>query len=236
MASGRLAYRAVSAFKDEIYQFHGQGLSGETFDSLGKAVPEKTLAFKYGLVGASYFMEVCPGETSPLQPDGIEARKPGVVSDNGAERYHIFNNDGAAANERIPADPAELMNGCETTEPYIVANFDMPGEGNIIGHHDIVADRAIMSNVGPDHDVAIFSNARQATMFRHSRMGCRVLAEDRPCPNLQTGVWCFAHANDLRATPQNRVRIQKAVFADLRVANNAGVRNKFCTRSKLCGG
>ena len=174
MASDRLADRAVAALKDEIDQFHGQRLSGETFGSLSKAIPEKTFSFKHGLIGAAYFMKVSLGEASPLKPDGIEARKPGVVSDNRAKRYHVFNNDGAPADESVPANPAELMNGCETTEPHIVANLDMPGEGHIIGHHDIVPDRPIMRDVGPDHDVAVFSNARQATVPWHSRMSCGV--------------------------------------------------------------
>lgn len=210
-----LADGAVGPFMDEVDKFHGQRFSGKVRSCSLQTILEQTFSLKDGLVGCAYFVEVLFAEAAPLEAHYVQSRQLGVISDYGTKRNYVFNDDCAAADKCVSADATELMDGRQPAEPNIVAYLYMASERDIVGHNHIVPDTAVMSDVGADHDIASVAHTCQAAVLGHTGMSGRILSENTTTPNFQAGVRRFSQAQDLRPAPQNGVRVEYAVFANL---------------------
>src|SRR5437899_3162122 len=60
------------------------------------------------------------------------------------------------------ADPAVLMDRCETSDIDVIPDGDVAAQGRIVGHGHIVADPAVMGDMDTGHEIAI-----AADMGRH---------------------------------------------------------------------
>ena len=90
-------------------------------------------------------------ETLALQPDDIQSAKIGAVADGHAERNEIGGNARHTADEGIGPDPHELMHGGQTADDRALADGDVAAQGRAVDQSDVVADLAIMGDMGGDH-------------------------------------------------------------------------------------
>ena len=58
----------------------------------------------------------------------------------------------------MAADPHKLMIGRQATKDSKIVDLDMTGQGRTVGHHNMVADNAVMGNVGVGHEQVVAAN------------------------------------------------------------------------------
>ena len=71
------------------------------------------------------------------------------------------------------ADPAMLLDGRQAAQDRVFADLDMAAERGVVDHDDVVADDAVMGNMGADH---------QEARFRSSSCRGRGRCRDGPWP------------------------------------------------------
>ena len=93
---------------------------------------------------------------------------------------------GHAADDRVAAYADELMHAGEAAENGPVVHRHVAAQGRIVGHDDMVAHDAVMSDVGRDHEQAVVADARQHAAVRRPRTHGHVLADDVVGADLET--------------------------------------------------
>ena len=124
-------------------------------------------------------MDGFAAETASLHPDNVQTGQMRMIADDGAERYDISNNDCAATDKCMPANPAKLVDRSQTTHPNLFTYNDVTPEGDIVRKHALVTNVAIVRDVRCDHQKAIRTHRGQTTMGRRTTMNCGMLSYDR---------------------------------------------------------
>ena len=87
-------------------------------------------------------------KAAPLEADDIETGERGAVAERHAVGDDIVLDPGEAADEGVRADPDELMRRRPAAEDRRVADLAMARQHHVVGEDDVVAELAIMRDMG----------------------------------------------------------------------------------------
>lgn len=88
------------------------------------------------------------GESAALESDEVQAANDRWVAVNDGERGDVLNDFGAAANEGVFTDPAELMGSGQAGNNDMVTDVAVASQGSVVGKDAVATDLAVMGNVG----------------------------------------------------------------------------------------
>ena len=183
-------------------------------------------------------------EAAAFQTDDIEAGKLCSVSGCGRKRDDVSRDARQAANEGVGANSGPLMDAGEAAYDCVITNRDMTGERHAVDDNDVVADVAIMRDMGPDHQVAIIFDPSQAATVSRSPMHRDMFADDAVGPDLNRRLFAAIAdvlrraANDgvgvnLRAWPDARLSLDDDVAMQDRVVGDIDLRANYAERADL---
>jgi hypothetical protein len=84
------------------------------------------------------------GKVPALESDQVHCRHLGGIAVSDKKGRNILDDFGAASDERVLADAAELMYGGQTADNSIIFHNHMPGEGAVVGEDAVVPDHTIV--------------------------------------------------------------------------------------------
>lgn len=126
----------------------GEGLGGEVaffFEEEG---------FVSCFEGADGFLR----ESAALEADEVEAAEGGGVSVGDHEGGDVLDDFGAAADDGVGTDAAELVDAGEAGDDDVVGDFDVAAEGGAVGEDTVVADDGVVGDVGVGEEVVVGSD------------------------------------------------------------------------------
>src|SRR5579871_5735937 len=95
-----------------------------------------------------------------------------------AERDDIAVDPRHAADEGVPTDAPALLHRRMAAQDHILAQVDVAAERDVVGHHHMVADVAVMAYVRADVELAVAADAGDAMSDDRAAMHGDVLADD----------------------------------------------------------
>src|SRR5690606_10128825 len=84
---------------------------------------------------------------------------------------------GEAADHRALADADELVNPGKPAEDGAVLDHDMAGKGGAVRHHDTVADRAVVADMGMGHEEVVVTDPGDTATARGAGAEGDILAD-----------------------------------------------------------
>lgn len=99
-------------------------------------------------VGGLEGFDVVLGKAATLETDQVEAAGVGGIAVDNHEGRHVLDNLGAAANNRMLADAAELVDRTHAGNDGMIFNDDVAGDANGVGKDDVAAELAVVGDVG----------------------------------------------------------------------------------------
>src|SRR5437899_10173691 len=117
-----------------------------------------------------------------------------------------------------------MMHGTERANHGPFFDDDMAAQSCSIGQDDVIADYAVMSNVGVGHDQGMAPNARQPSALGSAAIDGHELADNVVVTNLQTGGFGFV-TQVLRRHPDGRERKKSVASSDSGWALNCHMRD-----------
>ena len=104
------------------------------------------------------------GETAALESGGVEAVGVGVAGGNGfGKRKHVAGDGGAATNEGVGTDANKMVHRAKRAHRGPLFDDYVASQRCGVGQNDVVADRAVVGNVGVGHDQRMIADAGQAS-------------------------------------------------------------------------
>ena len=94
------------------------------------------------------------------RPDLVVAAHLRGIAVGDHEGRHILHDLRAAAGQRVPSDPAELMHRGEPADDRVIPHFDMAGERAVVGEDHVVADDAVVRDVAVGEEISAAADAR----------------------------------------------------------------------------
>ena len=125
-------------------------------------------------------------------------------------------------------DSAKLMHSGESANSRIVLDNDVPGQGCRVGHDDVIAENAIMSNMCVDHEEIVIPNQGPTAALGCSPVHCDIFSKYVVIANYQLGVFPLVF-EVLRRQPNRAIGIKLTVLADLRASVDHHVRSYLAT-------
>src|SRR5258708_6089053 len=102
------------------------------------------------------------GETAALEAGGVQSVGVGVAGSNGfGKGKHVAGDGSAAANEGVGTDANEMVHRTQRAYRGPFFHDDVSTQGCGIGQDDVVADHAVVGNVGVGHDEGVTADAGQ---------------------------------------------------------------------------
>src|SRR3954468_17152746 len=125
------------------------------------------------------FADAFFAEAAPLQPNRVQAVGSGVARGYGfGEGQHIFGHHGAAPNIGMRTDAHVLMHRTERAHAGPIFYGYVSGERGSVCHDHVVANHAIVRDVGIGHDQAMIANAGDSAAAWRSSMDGDELSDD----------------------------------------------------------
>jgi len=109
--------------------------------------------------GADFFR----GEPPAFQADLIDAADFGRIAVGDHEGGHVLNDLGAAADDGMTPNAAKLVDPAEAADNGVVLHHHMTGQGAIVGENDMMADQAIVGDVGVGQEIVMVADDGLAT-------------------------------------------------------------------------
>ena len=179
-------------------------------------MPEEFISLSHGVNGF-------PRKALALQSNNIQAYKIGMIADSSRKWNDVRGDTGAPADESEIANAAMLLDRADAAEEHPVANLHMPAKGRVISKDDVVADPAIMGDMGADHEEAIIADARDAAALNRTDIHRDVLRDDIVPANFERCVFALI-AEMLWRPADRRERLNTCLSANGRSARNDHVR------------
>ena len=172
-------------------------------------------------------------EAGTLQADAIEAVRVGLaLGGSQREGQNILGDGGATAYVGMLPDTAELVHRAERTDTGIVLHRDVAGQGGAIGQDAMVADGAVVTDVGVGHDQAVAANAGSATASLRSAGDGDVFADGVVIADLERGGFATVF-QILRGDSQAGEGIDTIPGPQARLAVQYDVRNQLAVLAHL---
>ena len=93
------------------------------------------------------------GNIISIETDLVDRARHGGIAVGEHVRRNVLHDFGAAADDRVSADAAELVDGGEAADDGVVFDYDMAREGRDVRHDHVVAEDHIMREVAVSEDV-----------------------------------------------------------------------------------
>src|SRR6266571_5301624 len=141
------------------------------------------------------------GETAAFESGSIQSVGVGVAGGNGfGKGKHIAGDGGAASNEGVGTDANKMVH--RTKRAHRSPFFDdyVASQSCGVGQDDVVADLAVMGNVGVGHDQRMAPNARDSAALGGAAIKRGKLAHDIVVADFEAGRLSFV-TNVLRSHP-----------------------------------
>lgn len=103
---------------------------------------------KQAFVSGFEIADVIFGKSAALQADQIQAAGAGGVAIDDHEWRYVLNDFGKSADDRMFPDPAELMDRSKAGNDRVILNRHVPREAAVVGKNDVIAELAVMRDVG----------------------------------------------------------------------------------------
>ena len=84
------------------------------------------------------------------------------------------------------AETAELVDSGEATDDDMILDRDMPGDGAVIRKNDVIADRAIVSDVRVGEEISVMADAGLGA-WKSASVHCAKFAERVVVSDFQIG-------------------------------------------------
>ncbi len=107
------------------------------------------------------------GKSLPLQTDRIDAEGLCVsIADGFGVWQYVFRDHRISAHIAMSPDTAELVNSGKGSDCRVILNRHMPGQSCRIGHDDVTANNAVMSDVrGNHHEIVVADTSVPPSAF-----------------------------------------------------------------------
>src|SRR5262249_42090053 len=168
---------------DVAYSLH----VGELPRYLVDALRQRARFSEQHLIGGAKRLDLLAREAAALQAHDVEAHQPRAVADHLAIRDHVALDAGDAADHRVFADTHELMHGRQSAEDGEIADRHVARKRCIVGHDDVVADPAIVCDMGAHHEETAVADPRQHAAAGGAGIHRDVLAHGIAPADLQAG-------------------------------------------------
>src|SRR5207302_6573917 len=122
-------------------------------------VVESAVGREQKLIGAAQGLDVLATEAAAVHADDVEPTEAGAVAHDLAIGNDVALDTGHTANHRMLPDPHELVHRREAAQEGIILDDHMAGQSRVVRHDDMVANLAIMCDVGADHEQPVLANA-----------------------------------------------------------------------------
>src|SRR5690606_8444285 len=129
---------------------------GDVVDTLH----ERALLREEEMIGAAQRLQVVAREAAALEASNVEPGQTRPVAHHRAVRDDVMLDAGHAADHRMATDADELVHSGKAAEHRIIADHDVPAQGRVVRHDDVVADLTVVRNVNADHEKAVAADAR----------------------------------------------------------------------------
>lgn len=103
------------------------------------------------------------GESPAFESDLVDAAEFGRVAICDHERRDILDDLGAASEDGMASDPAELVNPAEAPDHRVILDDDVAGQSAVVGKNDVMAHGAIMGDVGIGQKIPVIADDRFAS-------------------------------------------------------------------------
>ncbi len=139
------------------------------------------------LVGALDGGDRLGAVTAATQPFGVDPERFGVVAGGHHVGRHVLVEGGAATDEGVGADAAELVDRGETAEDHEIADHHVTRQGRVVGEDAVVTDDAVVGNVNVDHEQVAAADPGQGLILDGAAVHGTVLAKDVVVADLEEG-------------------------------------------------
>src|ERR1700674_151106 len=184
-------------------------------------------------VGVVDFANPFLAETAALEPDRIQAVGVSIAGSRSLGKGKNIAGDGRpAADKGVRANANEVVHG--TDGPYLrpFLDRDVATESRRIRKDDVVADRAIMGDVGVSHNQDVTSHAGQPAAFYGAAIDGNELANLVMVANFKAGR--FAGVGHILRRHSDRAKWKElAVGANLRVSLDRHLRDQMANFSQF---
>src|SRR5438093_6427725 len=154
-------------------------------------------------------------EAAPHQTDrvhAVHARR--AAPDRPRDRQRVLRHHRVAADERVPADAAELVHARARADVDVVLDRHVPAERRHVAEDRVVTHVAVVRDVHVRHEHVAIANRRHAAAALRAAMDRDELAEDVALADRQPRLLA-AELEVLWGLADRRDRIDLAVVADL---------------------
>ena len=173
------------------------------------------------------------GETAALEAGGVQSVGMGVASGNGfGKGKHVAGDGGAASDKGVGTDANKMVHRTKRAHRRPFFDDDMASKSCGVGEDDVVADDAIMCDVGVGHDQRVIADAGQASALCSAAIDGDKFADGVVVADLKARRFTFV-AEVLWGQSNGRKREEAVAGADCRGAFNDYVRNEFATFSEF---
>src|SRR5260221_7553984 len=173
-----LADPAARIGANELDDVHHRRYPAEALSELVDALAERAGHAEQHLEGGAQRLDFLAREAAALHADDIDAGEPRLIAHHRAVGNDVALDPGHAADHRMLADPDELMDGGKAADDREIGDHDVAGERRVVDHDDIVADLAVMRDMGADHEQAAVADPRHHAAARRAGIHRHVLADD----------------------------------------------------------
>lgn len=220
---GHAAFRSFDERDELFHRFMIGGpirLQGTQRGGEVAILPEEEL-----LVGRFEGLDVVLGKAPALQADEVEPAGRGGVAVDDHERWNVLNHLGTAADDRVAADSAELVNGGEAGNDGMIFDFDVAAESAVVGENDVIAHLAVVRDVRVAQEKIVRANAR-GRVGMGAAMDGRVFAEHVAVPDLEISRLAFVlEILGLAADRSEGEKLVVLSYAGGTVEDDVGVKN-----------
>jgi hypothetical protein len=182
-------------------------------------VVQRETAIKKQSVGMPHSVDIAAREPASLHAHNVEAAEPSVIADRHTIGNNVPSDRRHAANERIIANAAELMDRSAAADDDTIANLAVPANHHVVGKGHTIAKDAIMCHMRIGEKHAVVSNNSfapaqiRAAIHGYSFADRAILADPQSgSPPLVCGI--------LRVTSHNRMMMNFGALANCRDASD----------------
>src|SRR5690606_19568837 len=138
-------------------------------------------------VGSANCLDLIAREAPSPQTYEIGAGQSRAITDDDGVGHHIVLDSAHPADHGVYADPHKLVNRRKPAQNGMITDDDVAADRCVVRHDDVVADFAIMSDVGARHEQAIVAHGRLHPASDGARLHRHVLSDDIALADYQGG-------------------------------------------------
>src|SRR5260370_17864056 len=183
---------------------------------------------EHRLIRFSEPMDIGFGRSAPSHADDVEADQIRYRTLDEAKGDHVGAHAAQPQNHCAFADTHELTHSCRAAEHREVADRDMAAQDHVVGKDYVVADLAVMADVGPYHEPAAISDFGYAAIVLGPGIHGDAFTDIAFGADHESGR-AAAVSDGLRRSAQRGEWIKHGARADCGMPRNMYVSNELAT-------